>query len=153
MWGAAGKSVSPNCDSFHWEQGWVAPSSARGSAADLPWVCWALPFGNREALGSWGQTQTSCSSLFFASSLKLPSISVPLISLARGKAEGKWWEERARSPNSAAEVGDKFAIACSKIWCQTFNGTSSHPGDHTSLFRAFLENILFFFCFYNSYGH
>lgn len=34
-----------------------------------------------------------------------------------------------------------------------FYVTSAHPGDHTSFFRAFLENILFFFCFYNSYGH
>lgn len=115
-------------------------------------VHWPQCLQNIEALGSWGDTQTQCQIFSYMCFLRPWSVSVTLSLFSRSKANGDGWGG-AYSPNFAVEVSENFDIACNEIWCQTFNDTSSHPGDHTYLCRGFLENVLFFLCLYDSYEH
>lgn len=115
-------------------------------------IHWPQRFQNGEALGSGGDTQTQCQIFSCMCILRPWSVSVTLSPLSRSKANGEWWGG-ARSPNFAVEVSENFDIACNEIWCQTFNDTSAHPGDHIYLCRGFLENVLFFFCLCDSYEH
>lgn len=68
------------------------------------------------------------------------------------KEQGQWKVGGGVSlqPKLAAQVSENLAIAKKWNLMSGINDTSSHPGDHTSLCRGFLENVLFFFCLYDS---